>query len=465
MNMKTGKFCRSILFIGISLLTLHTVKAQPDPARMEKDIDVFEKVVNELFRNQDGWPGHDRGSASGTYVPGYGVIMHMPAVYFQVFSMNNWNVEAEVERAMELSRKAMDDSRLALEDSKRSVNGSKKAMKDAQRSIKVTEEKHGRKIQREEIIIEDGAPAPYVPPVPPIPPSYPVIKDDFITTPHGKGSYSYTDNTRNIDSVRQKKKQFIEEKMRLALQSYGDLLTQLGPNEKILLVYDERSSGGSGSQNNVYAVYSYNGHSSVTTSSSGAPRSFPKISAEVKKEDLNALRSGKLNAKTFSERVKMETMQQKDEDFLEYKIFSGILETVFNHSEDVAFRIRGNVTFTYLSGFGVIYQARMRASSSREMDELMSGGAGKKEDLKNDKRLDDMERELKSQVLDYGRTLRSLKDDQFILLNIDLPDDEEHVSAMSIRVKKEVLTRYEKGEINRDAAMKEIVVTRSAADE
>jgi hypothetical protein len=60
---------------------------------MERDIDIMEKVLNELFKNAAG--NRSRGfhlssnrTAQGSYVPGYGVLFIAPS-YSGTFSIRN----------------------------------------------------------------------------------------------------------------------------------------------------------------------------------------------------------------------------------------------------------------------------------------------------------------------------------------------------------------------------------------
>jgi hypothetical protein len=420
---------------------------------MEKDIDVFEKVVNELFRQQDAWTGFERGSASGTYVPGYGVIMQLPAGYMQVYYSGGWDdINGQVQQAMEYSRQAMEYSRKTLEESGWALKDLEKGLKDAP-NLKEERKSKAPKAKGRNESGDHGTPVPEIPPAP---------ASVEMKTGGKSSSYNYMygggGNNAAFDSARARKQVFIIGKMKLALQNYADLLTQLPANEKILMVYDEKATGGSGS-NNTYAMYNSEGSNISYAGTAGPRKRFPKISAEVKKEEVNALRSGKINEKAFAEQVKTEVHQQKEEDFLDYKIFSGILETVFNHGDDMTFRIKGHVGFTYLPGFGVIYQARMR-TSGRTVELTEEEKDEKKENARTAKLMEEMEKSLKAHLLDYGRTLRSLKDEQFILLNIDLPEEDAWPSGLSMKVKKDVLSKYEKGELTREKALEAITVSR-----
>ncbi len=76
---------------------------------------------------------------------------------------------------------------------------------------------------------------------------------------------------------------------------------------------------------------------------------------------------------------------------------------------------------------------------------------------------DSFKSELKQYMIDYGRTLRSLNEDEFLVINVEMPacyecDLPAHIE---FRVKREVLSAYERGKMDKEEALKNIQVTES----
>lgn len=67
---------------------------------------------------------------------------------------------------------------------------------------------------------------------------------------------------------------------------------------------------------------------------------------------------------------------------------------------------------------------------------------------------------IKEYIVDYGRTLNSLSSDQFLLLSINVNGRYENIPGrLDIQVKKSVLEQLDKGSISREQALQRVVVT------
>jgi len=67
---------------------------------------------------------------------------------------------------------------------------------------------------------------------------------------------------------------------------------------------------------------------------------------------------------------------------------------------------------------------------------------------------------LKEYIVDYGRTVKSVSSDQFMLLSVDVNGRYENIPGrIDIQVKKSVLEQLDKGSISRDQALERVVIT------
>ncbi|MEQ9309044.1 MAG: hypothetical protein RLN90_06280 [Balneolaceae bacterium] len=67
---------------------------------------------------------------------------------------------------------------------------------------------------------------------------------------------------------------------------------------------------------------------------------------------------------------------------------------------------------------------------------------------------------IKEYIVDYGRTLNSLSSDQFLLLTININGRYENIPGrLDIQIKKSVLEQLDKGSISREQALEKVVLT------
>ena len=401
-------------FLVVCLLagTASGQNAQVDKDRMERDIDIMEKVLNELFKNAAGNRFKNihlssGRTAQGSYVPGYGVLFIAPtypgslglkSTYNYVYSFNSTN---------------------------RTVVATDGEWKG---TIKYTDPSDEEKAKGEKQKEKTGKNAPPA-----------------------------TDRNRRLgnaqDSILQAYTNLVTTNMREFLANYADAIGQLSPNDRVMIIYNENARN-----NNLL--------SSLVDCESCETRSMPRISAEVKREDLAAFRSGKMNRKELESRIRVNQDTPGKENYAEYKVFAGILESLYPVSREVPYRVR-NIGYHVLPSFGVIYlvdmdlrneghnvvtlrdgEVRTRAEKDSSQARIRTEAYGQ---FRND---------IREAVLDYGRTLRNLSADQVILLSVALPtcDGCNVPPRANVSVKKSVLEAYEQNKMNRQQALDAITV-------
>ena len=67
---------------------------------------------------------------------------------------------------------------------------------------------------------------------------------------------------------------------------------------------------------------------------------------------------------------------------------------------------------------------------------------------------------IKEYIVDYGRTLNSLDSDQFLLLSVNINGRYENIPGrLDIQVKKSVLEQLDRGSVSRERALEQVIVT------
>ncbi|MBO6523100.1 MAG: hypothetical protein JJ971_04680 [Balneolaceae bacterium] len=302
----------------------------------------------------------------------------------------------------------------------------------------------------------------------------------FYVASQGSGSSKYTfyydsdseeDPTIDEESITNRIKEF--------LKDYGSTIGQLSSNEKVMVIYGSKSNSG-------VLYYRVSGK---RLQSSGEQEEIPVISVSAKVSDLNDYRSGKLNASALESRLDVATSE--DKEYLDLKVMGNIFETALKDQEGEAFRLSGSVSYMMLENFGALYsldvrydefgrasalfrnlEGRVRSQALAELTAVGQAGKSEKEADQNyeerKKELeqnlatayDDLVSNIKEYIVDYGRTLNSLENDQFLLLSVNINGRYDNIPGrLEIQVKKSVLEQLDRGQIDRDEALNQVVVT------
>jgi hypothetical protein len=272
------------------------------------------------------------------------------------------------------------------------------------------------------------------------------------------------------------------------LNDYGDLISGIGPDESISVTYSSRVSA-------------------------------TKTIVSVKKRDVSDRRSGKITEAVFKSRIRSEQVGAAPDA----EIFAKVIETAVNADTSRVFSVR-NVTASSLPGYGMLVSGSLSAGIAAgapmaftfstdgsefeefssavtpdmiESIEVMRGDSTRKEaevrvmvDATRNRVLREevmvmrnnlsriehrrmrskeemasayaaLETQLKSVILDYGRTLSSLKAGETLMVRIDNNRAPEGLpKSMTFTVPKSVLNDYDRRAITKEQASAKIVVVK-----
>lgn len=262
------------------------------------------------------------------------------------------------------------------------------------------------------------------------------------TAPRDRG------RNRNPDSIQQANKTKLLALLQDFLLDYSDLLTQLPAQEKITIT--NRGAAGEG------ARWLYMGNATT--------RGF--ISLEAQKSDMMQYRQGKLSREQAGKLIKItDTRGQEAEPDIE--LFSSILGRLYSSGLSKTYYANGDVPFERLRDFGVIYYLNVYSSSEESgvysMPTLKLKGLSEAD--RNDRVTElypTFEQELKDNLLEYGRTIRSLKPGETLGVSVKLTRCTGCgiPSTVELSVKGEVLTNYSTGKISKENALAKVSVKR-----
>ena len=258
------------------------------------------------------------------------------------------------------------------------------------------------------------------------------------------------DNEREEVSIDSARSEFNERVIRAAqsfIVDYGDFITQLGPNEKIVVTNQ-------GDRHH----FIFN----------GGKRS--RISVEGTRADVTAFRQGKLSRDQALKKltiVNTESLEAKEADM---EMLSSIFSRLYRPDLSKTYFAEGNVYYERLKDFGTIFYMQMVSSVERNPNRhtMPTQGLADLDQTARDKKVTELypvfEQELKQNILEYGRTVKSLKDDESLIFNISLTKCKGCgiPSTLELGIKSSVLRQFSEGKLDKGAAMSKFAVKRGA---
>ncbi|OAN61193.1 hypothetical protein A8B79_06925 [Balneola sp. EhC07] len=283
--------------------------------------------------------------------------------------------------------------------------------------------------------------------------------------------YSYSTGSSSDDDVKVDEES-VKDRITEFLKDYASTIGQLKPTENVMVIY------GSNSRHSFPAL--------VYTSSNGKidrreREKLPVISGSVTKKDLDDYRSGKINESAFANKV--QTASTTDKEYLDLKVMSNIFETALKEQGDESFRLSGNVNYLMLDNFGAIFNLDASYRTNNRLFGNVTGitvtGAyirsssrdapDAKEDLEKEEieylrkvasAYNNLKTNIKEYLVDYGRTVSSVKPDQYILTTVNIRGRyKDTPERIDFQLKKSVLDQLDRGQISREKALEQVVVT------
>ncbi len=384
-----------LMMSGVMLLLVVTggQAQQIDDERMQRDVEVAENVLATLIKQQfNNQRTFFPLEVSGTYQQGYGVTFTIPADFTTPIIFGTGG-----------------DVVWSSEPSAYSIN--------------IRNGQNGNEIE-----IPDG---------------------DQVVIANGTNKKTETLKDKanekkrlNMDSVKESYNLRVIDAAKTFIVDYGDLITQLGPNEKIVITNQ-------GGQPKVYINQLFN-----------APRRT-HLSIEMAKSDLASFKQGKLSRNQALSKIKVVNTQTVETVEPDFELLNSIFNRLYHADLSKTYFTENNIYYEHLKDFGVIYY--MQVFSTKEEGYGRYGMPTLKLtnidlDTRNKKVTEvypQFEKDLKENILEYGKTVKSLKDDEVLIFqvritrcpNCGIP------STLEYSVKSTVLKDFNAGKLDKNAAL------------
>jgi hypothetical protein len=252
----------------------------------------------------------------------------------------------------------------------------------------------------------------------------------------------------NIDSIREVTSDKIIEACKEFIADYGDLITQLAPNERIMIT--NRGDG----ERLWYGAFVNASRPSY-------------ISIETTKAEVTQLKQGKVSRDQFMKNLKVINSVMDDELQPDLELLTSIFNRLYRRDLSKTYFTEENVYYERLKDYGVIYYMEVYSSNQSDFDRKyimptigMEGLSQEDRDKKVKELYPQFEKDIKADILEYGRTVKSLKPEEFLVFNIKLTKCQQCgiPSSLELSVQADVLNNYGSGKLTKDAALSKISV-------
>lgn len=385
--MRTWIRTTAIILGSILSGTTITSAQNPNQDRMVRDIEVAENVLATLIKqevNQRGFFGID---INGSYQEGYGVTFRLPLDFAMVLTPN---VRGTVIYSDEMAPS------IAISRSEAEARRSEEAAR--------SESKNESYKLKEKSALKRKALA---------------------------------DSTRDeyYAKVIKASKDFVVD--------YGDFISQLGPNERIVVTNRGENRSWYFQENN---------------------RSH--ISVEALKADLIAFRQGKISRDQMLAKVKVVNTQYVEEKEVDLELLVSIFSRLYRSDLSETFFTENSLYYERLKDYGAIIHMPVYSSSQTDFMTFSMPTQGLDdidEETKNKKIVELYPKflnDLKANILQYGHTAKNLKDEEVLIFDIAMTKCKGCgiPSTLELSVKSSVLRDFNAGKIDKKAAMEKFVV-------
>jgi hypothetical protein len=251
----------------------------------------------------------------------------------------------------------------------------------------------------------------------------------------------------DMDSIRNSYNKKVIDAAKTFIADYGDMITQLEANERIVI-------SNRGSQPRAWVGQIFD-----------APKRT-HLSVEGLKSDVTAYRQGKITRDQMLAKLKVINTQAVDKTEPDLELLASMFNRLYSADLSKTFFTENNIYYERLKDFGVIYYMQVFSSDEIDYGRFRMPTIGLNDiDLETrNKKIKELypkfEQDLKENILEYGRTVKSLGDTEVLVFQVKVTKCPQCgiPSTLEYTVKGDVLRDFNAAKISRDAAVTKIAV-------
>lgn len=467
-----------LLIATICLNLGFTLRAQDiNQAKMDRDLKIAEDVVSSLIKGESSDGRFYSASPKASYIPGFGVMIDINSsgkfyshnfdpsynisfvldeedFHIDVDDMVELEMQAEmlarqaeeIERQSEIiereNERMLRDQQRALEEKERALERQMEQLerkrefeekREKEEKIRIEQREVERDVERTVIDSDDEYTYRY---------SY--SNSDEENDEDDKG-YNYVSRGHQKDF--EDLKPLYREVMVTFLTDYSDLIGQLTDSEQVMLI-------AKGGPQGFGAVY-YN------SSEQGG-----KFSASTTRSNIADFKASRINRTAFVNGINFVESKGEEKVAADLELFSSIFQRLYKTDLATTYYTSSPISYERLKSFGVIYRMKMYSSISTGRDSYRMP-TQQKSNLSRAERNEEVTAlypqfisEFKKNVLDYGKTIKSLEADESVLFQIRLTECNscDIPKEINILVKQQTLLDLDMGRIDEGEALQQIQI-------
>lgn len=269
---------------------------------------------------------------------------------------------------------------------------------------------------------------------------------------NGRSTYKLKEKTKgrtrvDMDSIRDSYNLKVIEAAKEFILDYSDMISQLGPQERIVVTNQ-------GNQPRAWVGQYFN-----------APNRT-HLSIEALKSDIAQYKAGKLTRAQADAKIKVVNTESTNAVEPDLELLSSIFSRLYRVDLSKTYFTEENIYYERLKDYGVIYYMQVYSSSERDYKrfDMPTLNLQDVDQATRNKKVGELypafERELKENVLEYGKTVKSLKDDEVLIFQVRLTRCASCgiPSSLEISVKGSVLKDVNAGKLDKNAALAKLIV-------
>lgn len=418
----------NFLMSGAIVLGVQIAKAQnADDARMTRDVEIAENVLSTLIKQEFSQRNFFPLEVRGSYRSGYGVTFTVPT---DVLMPMIWGGSSDVimldgvpgaySYSFSTTPEPAEMPVLERDEIEKEKAKQEKEMKAARKEVEKAEK--AEKVTRAE-------------------------SEYYKRGVEGGRVNIYKTRDGNRDSLQAVYTTKIIQAAKNFLADYGDMLSQLKADEKIVIT----------NQGDHQRWYGQNTKRSV-------------LLVEASKNDLTQFRQGKITRDQLIAKIKVTNTESTGKREADLEILTSVFNRLYSSDLSATFFTEGNTYYEKLTDYGAIVYMQVYSSNQTghglfnmptvDLQEVDQAGR----DRKVKELYPVFEKELKENILEYGYTVKSLKDNEQLVFNVVLTKCKGCgiPSDIEVAVPYSVLKDFSSGKIDKASALARITVKKGA---
>lgn len=410
---------KKLVLLTLILLGCQAVIAQAiDEERMNRDLEVAKNILATLMKSDSEMYLEGR-NLEADYLEGYGVIFTIPR-HYMYFHMPPPKITPPKVKIEAIPDPWVPD--IAGEEDKESIQETKRDLEEAQEA-----QKEAMKAQQDAMAEVEAEMKEY--------------------EKEMKKEMEYWGQTVLAQNEKH------EQVMITFLADYADLIGQLKPEDKIMINQE--------SPHDAYGLIWTSEDETIDN------QGFAGLSMEVAKKEITSYKSGKISLEAFKNRISIKT-KEPEKKRADLEMFASIFKQYYSPNLSKTFFTEGTPSYEVLDNFGAIF--KIRTYSSYVEGKLYYMPVLGEEKVDPDDRKETIEKlypvfenDIKNFIIDYGRTIKSLDNDDNLILKIGMTkcEDCSIPKSIEVMVKMEVLKQYDQQKLTREKALAAIEIKKN----